>query len=436
MLRRILSLVLCSSLVAAPLTALPDTREVLVVADLVNVRAEPSTKARVLYQARRGEALHVSEDAGEWYLVTASGRPSGYVSKSMVEAAAPVVAPAFTEPAAALPAAAAPPGPSVAHTPLACMRCEDNPLVLADVTSPAQVQKSRVYFKAHQHPDWYYIDMKSPEVPHYATFLPQPLAETQQVDYYVQVLDAMLQTARTDQFEPMVSKTGCHVQLAPAAIRVDRREAQQIVVGGTKEGQAPIPPGFSKKGIIGFVAVTGVLLAGAALAGGGTAAAAGGAAAGAGGAAGTGGGISGTTIGVVAGGVGVAAVVVVATRGGKAQYAIAGTSTSSATFFVDDRLIVSVEGLAPQTIEGCLPSGCQMVGPIAFEAKPGQQLSIQAIDRGGPRFALEAIKLYKDGSPVLNLSPGIECTSAACGVTNARFGDTERVFFSQSYQLP
>jgi hypothetical protein len=285
LLQRHLSLVLAAFLVVGPLTpASPaEVQEVRVAVDRANVRAEPTTQGRVLEQVPRGTLLRVVEDMGDWYLVSAPGLQPGYVSKTVVKlvtarpiatpppaavAAPSAEAPPVTAPATPLARAAAPasPTPTISHDPLACLAADQNPLVLADITAQAQVHKSRVYFKAHQFPDWYYVDMKVPNQPHYQALLPQPLPDTERVDYYIHALDTTLETARTDQYEPEVRKAGCRKDERAAAAQVDPQDATQLVIGGTKEGQPPIPPGFSKKGIFAFVAVTGAVVTGAALA--------------------------------------------------------------------------------------------------------------------------------------------------------------------------
>ena len=145
------------------------------------------------------------------------------------------------------------------------MAADDNPLVLADVTAQAQVHKSRVYFKAHQFPDWYYVDMKVPSQPHYQALLPQPLPDTEKVDYYIHALDTTLETARTDQYEPgSRGSVACTTRGRPRR-RWIPEEATQIVIGGTKEGQSPSPARLQQEGDLAFVAVTGAVITGAAL---------------------------------------------------------------------------------------------------------------------------------------------------------------------------
>jgi hypothetical protein len=152
------------------------------------------------------------------------------------------------------------------------------------------VQKSRVYFKAHQFPDWYYVEMETQQMPNYLGVLPKPLPGTAKVDYYVYALDGQLQTTQTAEYDPAVEKA-CRRDPAAAALQKEPR----ITLYGTREGQLPIPPGFDKAGIVAFVTVAGATIAGAALAGGSSTAA--GAAASTAGSAGTAGGGSGTAAG-------------------------------------------------------------------------------------------------------------------------------------------
>jgi hypothetical protein len=179
--------------------------------------------------------------------------------------------------------------PEIDHTPLKCVRVKENPLVKAGVTASAEIERSRVYFKAHQFPDWYYVDMRSIEVPNFLARLPQPLPETMQVDYYVQALDVTLRTSRTEEYGPAVTRGKCRRD-----VKLPKGFDEGIVVGATKEGQPPIPPGFSAVGIVAFVTAAGVTSALTAPSG-----------------AATGGGLSKTALiaagGAAAGGIGIAA---------------------------------------------------------------------------------------------------------------------------------
>jgi hypothetical protein len=138
--------------------------------------------------------------------------------------------------------------------------------------------------------------MRALEAQHYLALLPQPLPETKQIDYYVQALDSHTQSAQTETYVPEVNRDRCVLTKTAAWSWPER-----IAVGATKEKQPPIPPGFSKKGIFAFVAVSGAVISGSALAGGG-------------------GGISTTAL-VVGGGSALGAGAVVVSRAGSKQSA-------------------------------------------------------------------------------------------------------------------
>ncbi|MCU0241142.1 MAG: hypothetical protein MUF51_01810 [Vicinamibacteria bacterium] len=187
--------------------------------------------------------------------------------------------------------------PQIDHTPLQCVLAKTNPRIQADITAQTQIRKNRVYFKAHQFPAWYYIDMKPAAGASYLALLPQPVGDTKQIDYYVEVLDAKLQSARTAEFAPEILSGGTCRQDIALPTGFDR----DIILGGTKEGQTPIPPGFSKIGIKSFITAAGVEITGVGLSSGAATTSAGSATAS------TAGGVSATTIGLGAAG---AAVVV------------------------------------------------------------------------------------------------------------------------------
>jgi hypothetical protein len=150
--------------------------------------------------------------------------------------------------------------PAIEHTPLTCVKVREHPLVKAGITASSEIERSRVYFKAHQHPDWYYINMQAGEAPSYLALLPQPLPETKAIDYYVYSLDKVLASSRTADFTPEVTQGACRPDGAPPR-GFDRR----ITIGATKEGQSPIPPGFARAGIIAFVTLGGERIIGSAL---------------------------------------------------------------------------------------------------------------------------------------------------------------------------
>ncbi len=151
---------------------------------------------------------------------------------------------------------ATPPGaqPLIGHDPLECIKVDTFPQVGARITSSLGVARTRVYFKAHQHPDWYFVDMKVSEALGFLAVLPKPLPETRQLDYYVYALDTQFQTAQTSEFGPEVVEQTCR---RDAGLLVPPDGG--LVIGGTKAGQGPVPPGFSPNGIAAFVTAAGIM---------------------------------------------------------------------------------------------------------------------------------------------------------------------------------
>jgi PKD repeat protein len=259
--KRALSILLggCSFFIMTATVPLQETRWVQVTAETASIRATSSPSGRVVSTVRRGTVLRVTGETGEWLSVAAADRSgAGYVHRRVVaDAARPA------EQKAAQPSDSVAP-PSISHEPLRCVRPKEFPRVAAEIGSPIAVKKTRVYFKARQHPDWYYIDMRAVEGAQYLALLPQPLPETKHVDYYVYALDERIQTTQTDTYDPEVSQGRCAIGKVPSW-----KGPATVTIGGTKEGQSPVPPGFSKKGIIAFIGVSGAAITGSALTGGG-----------------------------------------------------------------------------------------------------------------------------------------------------------------------
>ncbi len=143
--------------------------------------------------------------------------------------------------------------PSVTHAPLECILRDGYTEVQAGITSPRVVARTRVYFKAHQYVDWYFVDMKAADAGPFVGLLPKPLPDTQKIDYYVYTLDSGFLTAQTPEYDPPV-KAPCRTASVAAP------PSQGLTIGGTRDGQAPVPPGFSREGITGFLTAAGVLV--------------------------------------------------------------------------------------------------------------------------------------------------------------------------------
>lgn len=167
-----------------------------------------------------------------------------------------------------------------------CIASVPYPMIEAKVDPVPQ--EARVYFRAGEGSDFYYIQMAGGDGS-YQGVLPVPSTETSQVVYYVEAISADADASRTEEFEAKVVDEGeCGGRLYAG---ID----PQIAIFSTVDGAAAVPQGFLQSGVASTVSAAGVTTAVAPV--GGAVAAAGGLGAGA-------------ITGIVAGGAAAGAVIV------------------------------------------------------------------------------------------------------------------------------
>ena len=143
---------------------------------------------------------------------------------------------------------------TVTHLGADCMVNEQFPRVDAIITPPELVQSSRVYFRAAQHPDFYYVVMQQTEGDNFMAVLPRPSPETTEIIYYIEAVDMDFNNATTPEYDPDITdEDDCE----RAAYFTGAEPS--IVVGATVGGAAAVPIGFQAAGIAGFVSATGVV---------------------------------------------------------------------------------------------------------------------------------------------------------------------------------
>jgi hypothetical protein len=289
-----------------------------VVGQVANVRAEPSPRARVLFQVRSGDVLRLLDTQGDWLQVeTADGR-RGYLFKALGEVKAP------PPPAAAPPPPPPPPPPTtvlgIEHKEVGCIVRDQYAKLDACFLPADQLGRGQVHFRAGDNDPWYEVELRQ-EGPCHVAYLPKPLKTTTQVQYYLAAVD----TAFNEKQQPETAPPGAYRArvvrnekdcggLARLAFAVGK-VAKPIVVGVAKTaaGLAVDAAAAQLLGatLAGF-STEGVVLASAAAAG---AAGGSGATAGTAGAAG-GGGIGMGTLAVVGGIAAAGGIAAVAAGGG------------------------------------------------------------------------------------------------------------------------
>ena len=155
-----------------------------------------------------------------------------------------VLSPAW---AAAAAQSSAAPGQSdltINHDALPCMVTDFAPLIDARVAPVPEFERGYVYFKAAGTEDFYYTSMKGP-ADNLEGVLPRPLPQTKAVDYKVRARDVKEQAKETREYSPpVVPGNACKAK----GMAVGSGGAG-LTVGLTREGQAPVPPGFDKRDI-------------------------------------------------------------------------------------------------------------------------------------------------------------------------------------------
>jgi hypothetical protein len=157
--------------------------------------------------------------------------------------------------------------------------------MLSSVIQPEeQVQSARVYFRAAQHPDFYYVVMQQglisetgtvtqPNGEVFTGILPIPGPDTEQVIYYIEAVDPDFNMAQSQEHDPDVTDLDNCKRRDPGAAYYTGQDPG-LIVGATVAGAAAVPLGFQAAGIAGFISAAGAVTTAAAV---GAAAAAGGA---------------------------------------------------------------------------------------------------------------------------------------------------------------
>lgn len=209
--------------------------------------------------------------------------------------------------------------PAIDHDPVQCIVAGSFPEFRANFSPGAEVANARLYFKASDTPDWYWVPFSSEATGDWKAVLPKPAPSLRQIDYYLSVFDPQGRPTNGEQYHPVVStRTYCENQALTIAQPLDL-ERVELVVGLVRMAQQAIPSGFFSEGIATTVLADGtsVATANAAQAGTSTTTTTGASSGTAAGGAGTAAASSGiSTTAWVVGGVAIAAGAVAAASGG------------------------------------------------------------------------------------------------------------------------
>ena len=150
-----------------------------------------------------------------------------------------------------------------------CLARDRYPQLSSDVSPHQDVRFSRVYFRAAQHSDFYYVDMRDTGGD-FQGVLPKPSPETTEIVYYIEALNMTFDGYQSSEFRPRIVLGEDCDDRVPGAYFTGGDPG--IVVGSVVEGAATLPPGFLPQGIGTFITASGSVVSAAAgaAAGGGT----------------------------------------------------------------------------------------------------------------------------------------------------------------------
>ncbi|MGH9461147.1 MAG: hypothetical protein ACRD1X_08005 [Vicinamibacteria bacterium] len=189
---------------------------------------------------------------------------------------------------------------AITHDAISCWPYDDFVVMQANIAPADEVETARIYFRASDFLDFYYVEMTRNQEGLFEAVMPQPTQETDRVIYYVEAVDNEFNATQTAEYDPNVVPSGScdyrHFLGVPS-----------IVIGSLVANVPAVPAGFQAVGITGFTA--GAAMGGAAAGTGGLSTAA----------------IAGITAAAAAGAVGIA----VAATGGDDTAASGGGGTGT-----------------------------------------------------------------------------------------------------------
>lgn len=143
------------------------------------------------------------------------------------------------------------------HAGVECIANDQYSMLHANIQPSDQVQSSRIYFRAIEHPDFYYVNMERTE-DNFTGILPMPSPDTKQVIYYIEAVDDQFNMTQSQEWIPDVVDLDTCKRRDPGAAYFTG-DNPGIVVGATVGGVAAVPAGFQAAGIAGFISAAGAV---------------------------------------------------------------------------------------------------------------------------------------------------------------------------------
>lgn len=157
---------------------------------------------------------------------------------------------------------------AISHDGLECWPSDVFAVLSGEISPPDYVRSVRIYFRSEAYPDFYFVDATVEPEGQIEAVLPLAAPETTRVVYYIEALSQAFETARTQEWTPLVAESDECRRRDPMLAFFQGNP--NIVVGAARAGAAALPPGFLSTGIvgagtgIGTAAIVGVVAGGVA----------------------------------------------------------------------------------------------------------------------------------------------------------------------------
>lgn len=150
---------------------------------------------------------------------------------------------------------------SIQHDPVGCVVAGQFPLFDAQIEPASSVARARVYFRAAQNENWFYVEM-TPGESGFVGKLPRPKLEASPIHYYIQATTTEFGEGRTPENETLVvaEAKDCPSDKKLAAIG----PPGEVTVFSAATGAAIAPIGFAAGGLALTAGTIALLVGGAA----------------------------------------------------------------------------------------------------------------------------------------------------------------------------
>jgi hypothetical protein len=160
---------------------------------------------------------------------------------------------------------------SIDHDALECWPSDQYPILRANVAPLGQVRTAKIYFRAEEFPDFYFVEAAIGPDGRAEAILPLAAPGTERVVYYIEAVGLDYDTSRTTEWMPPVRGSEDCRRRDPM-LALFQGDAPKIIVGSVRAGAPLFPLGFQTAGIvsagagggIGAVAIGSIVAGGAA----------------------------------------------------------------------------------------------------------------------------------------------------------------------------